>query len=114
MKDVINSIEEDAVMMQADYRKWTNKEPRVTQDGLSREEKIKRIYEVMWQNKYWELMIWDVLQRCNTKWGKFVYAIFHTLAPLWDDMSKPIDDQCSDCIDYVFSLLETTTDGVSY
>lgn len=79
---------------------------------MEKEKMLERIYEVMaqkpkrlWNPLWMPVMIWDVLQRCNTKWGKFVYAVFHSLAPLWVDMSQSINEQDIDCIEYVNSLI---------
>lgn len=63
-----------------------NKEPRVSQDGLSRDEKIKRIYEVVWtaKNQWNELAVhaamklgmnvaWPVMQSICSKFQELCW-----------------------------------------
>lgn len=108
------------------------KEPRVTQDGLSREEKIKRIYDVVRPTWFWNtdneswhtfydikyVMIWDVLDYLDMKdWRNFQWWIKFNkpikIMSFWETKREPIEDQSDYLIDYVYSLLEATTDHVS-
>lgn len=102
-----------------------------TWDGLSREEKIKLIYEVVWYNEYiedmmWRLsdyeahhktmMIWDVIYRLDDYveskyWSPESYVarekykeILFEVMRLREDTRRPIED--SYAVSYVYSLLE--------
>ena len=143
-----------------------NKEPRVSQDSLSREEKLKRIYEVV-SNKtltrwcyilkdglgyfiteadevkllcrqewlphnnssmvfvfkddvrcytiLWHpVMLWDVLEYNTHSWEKAIESN-EILFAWWDlHYSEELKYCKNTCVDYVYSLLEATTDHTSY
>lgn len=102
-----------------DIKNIEDREPRVSQDGLSRNEKIWYIYDTIWCNKYIldatnsecgkfaTIMIWDMLDWLyqNKGWS-YVLKIFPTLSIERIEMRKPIEKQCSDCIEYVYSLID--------
>lgn len=82
---------------------------------MTKEEKIKRIYEVMWKDRYtiechnscWciievPVMIWDVLdwlltQNINSKIKYWYWAIR-------EKKREPIEKQPDECIEYIYSL----------
>lgn len=100
-----------------------SKEPRVTSD-LSREEKIKRIYEIImptynhignWMTYKNKCMIWDVLDwywKKQAKWGFLIYwnvvidFRIEKLFTLWSYKRKSIKEQSDQCIDYIYSLIK--------
>ena len=97
-----------------------NKVKWVSWDWLSRKDKIKCIYEVVKPSIFWIennkiytlancVMIWDVLDYVvepddtqNLTEYKHI-----DICRSWDFKRQPIENQTFECIDYVYSLLET-------
>lgn len=85
---------------------------------MTKEEKIKRIYEVIWTNtminqaKEWfknrwviALMIWDVWDYHNKSlWDWEINWI--DLWERWLEKRQPIENQSDECIDYVYNLIK--------
>lgn len=104
-----------------------NKEKLVSWDWLSREGKIKRIYEVIWWSKFYDkywlswhdlyiIHIWDVIQYANIvisensnkeDYTDEIENVEKDILWLYRFYTKPIEEQTDDCLDYVYSLLET-------
>ena len=79
---------------------------------MTKEGKIQAIYEEIAEWIYdsysedetiFPVMIWDVLDYISKK--TFREFLYNYLIENWKEKRKPIEEQSSDCIDYVFNLL---------
>lgn len=92
----------------------------------TREEKIDKVYEVIWPSNIWcepyvdypnkVVMIWDVLDWIAKKYWEYSFTI------RWDgtinmgdwqrkfELRKPIEDQSEECIDFIYNLLPLKED----
>ena len=61
------------------------------------------IEELSCESIWHPVMIWDVLDYISKK--TFREFLYNYLIENWKEKRKPIEEQSSDCIDYVFNLL---------
>jgi len=96
------------------------KQPTLTSD-LSREEKIKKIYETIKTTCFWftsqdwwytgnnieYIMIWDVLDWVvkSDDTQNIVEYKHIDICRSWDFKRQPIENQSDSCIDFIYSLI---------
>jgi len=87
----------------------------------TREEKLDKIKETIWQDRniwneyegdFWvrEVMVWDVLDYSNwlSRESDFWLTEYEVnIVILWTDKRNPIQDQEENCIDYIYSIIES-------
>jgi hypothetical protein len=77
---------------------------------ITKEDKIKKIYEVVGDRQQqvtpW-LMVWDVLDWINNAHDNYtIQEVWKNhILRMWKLLRKPIDWQDEKCIDFIFSLL---------